>query len=277
MACNNYVPKFQDQINPNDPLGGSNCTCYSGAMAGDYDTCGKKVPTGKRVRELTGDKTGGTTLAQVDYALRKGWDIDLDTRTGSNKMTWEAFEKAINSGRGAILQGSYSVIKNTMYSGSKTFSGNHAIYVPPTWKAMDPLCDGRRAGIYKYKGDVYPKSLLKRFAGTLDLNGKGRILGIGYVWCSLTRDNTSIVTYEATIKPKAGNKTRMFYQYHVNSEGIITHRTKRYTKGFTHKVTAPRLYKADSGEPYKTKSLVKILTGTTRKGWYINAGWADEV
>jgi hypothetical protein len=139
---------------------------------------------------------------------------------------------------------------------------------------MDPLCDGRRAGIYKYHGEVYPKDLIKKFAGMLMLDArKNRRLGIGYVWCSLTRDNTAV--YKATVKPKTGEKTRMFYQYIVK-DGIIVDRIARYTTGFTHTVTAPKLYSA-TGQPYKNKSLVKILTGTTRKGWYINAGWSYEV
>ncbi len=275
MACNNHLPRFQDQINSYDPLGGLNCTCYSGAMAGDYDTCGAKVPTGKRVRELTGDKIGGTTLPQVDAALRKGWGIDLDTRIGSSRLTWDQFAAKINAGRGAIVQGSYKAIHGTKYMGDRNFTGNHAIFVPPGWGAMDPLCDGRRAGIYKYHGEAYPKDLLKKFAGMLMLDARyGRRLGIGYVWCSLTKDQRSI--WKATIKPKTGDSTRMFYQYHV-SDGKITGRTKRYTTGFTHTVTSPRLYQAVASEPYNSKSLVKILTGTTRKGWYINAGWAKEI
>lgn len=274
MACNNYVPRFQDQINPNDSMGGLSCTCYSAAMAGDNDTCGAKVPTGKRVRQLTGDTVGGTTLAQVDYALNKGWGINLDTRVGSNKLTWAQFEAKLAAGRGAIVQGSYSVFHNTKWAASRTFVGNHAIYVPHTWKAMDPLADGRYSGCYKYHGEVYPKDLIKKFAGLLMLDAKKRkTVGIGYVWCSLTRDVTA--TYKATIKPKTGETTRMFYQYHV-TDGIITSREARYTTGFTHTVTAPKLFIADSGEPYKSKSLVKILTGTTRKGWYINAGWSYE-
>lgn len=274
MACNNYLPRFQDQINPNDPLGSTSCTCYSGAMAADYDTCGGKVPTGKEVRKMTGDTSGGTSLPQVDYALRKGWGVDLDTRIGSARLTWDQFAAKIDAGHGAILQGSYLAIHNTKYEGDKNFIGNHAIFVPPGWGVMDPLCDGRRTGIYKYHGEAYPKDLLKRFAGLLMLDEKKkRRLGEGLVWCSLTRDNTSI--WRASVQPKKDEKTRMFYQYIIKN-GIIVDRIARYTTGFTHTVTPPKLYRADSSQTYKNKSLVKILTGTSRKGWYINAGWAKE-
>jgi len=272
MACGNYVPTFQDQINTTDPLGSASCTCYAGAMAGAYHTCGAKVPTGKRVRELTGDRVGGTTLLQVDDALRRGWGIDLDTRIGSSKLTWPQFVAKIDSGRGAILQGSYSVIHGTRFQGDINFTGNHAIYVPPTWKVMDPLCDGRRPGVYKYNGEVYPKDLIRRFAGTLELS-PGRRLGMGYVWCSLTRDNT--LSYYASIRPEGDGRYK-FYRYYVDASGIITGRKVDSTAGFGAKCTAPRTYKAKRGLAFSYKSLVKLTEGS-RAGWYIESRWADEV
>ncbi len=274
MVCNNYKPVFQDQINSYDPLGSLNCTCYSGAMAGDYHTCGGKRPTGKRVRELTGDRSGGTTLPQVDYALNKGWAINLDTRIGSARLTWSEFEAKINSGRAAILQGSYKVIAPTRFSGSPTFTGNHALLVLPNWIAMDPLCDGRRPGIYKYHGEAYPKDLLKRFAGELVLNTRyGTKLGYGRVWCSLTRDNTE--AWKCSIHPLDGQDTRVFATYFVNSEGVIYKRGSKRTGGFTATCTPPRYYRAKSGLGYAGKSLVRITSGFL-KDTYISSGYARE-
>lgn len=273
MACTNYLPKFQDQINAGDPMGGSNCTCYSGAMAGDYDSCGKKVPTGKKVRELTGDKIGGTTLVQVDYALNLGYDINLDTRIGSSRLTWAQFVKEIDSGKGAILQGSYQAIYNTKFAGDPNFRGNHAIFVPPGWGVMDPLCDGRRTSVYKYHGEVYPQEILKRFAGLLELDPKKHTrLGIGYVWCSLTRDNQ--VRYNAKVPPKT------FYRYLV-VDGKIVRRVRNTTRvGFSDACTPPKTLAVQKGsalyKEIKSKRLVKLLEGH-RKGWYITASWAKEV
>jgi hypothetical protein len=231
------------------------------------------VPTGKKVRELTGDTTGGTTLLQIDYALRKGYGIDLDTRIGSSKLTWDAFAAKIDKGYGAILQGSYSVIHGTKYAGDKTFRGNHAIFVPPGWGAMDPLCDGRRPGIYRYHGEAYPRALLKSFAGKLVLvPSSNRVVGVGYVWCALTRDKT--IVYVARIAPKPGKKTRKYYRYYV-VDGIITKRVAYYTTGFSANTKAPRTYKAKASLSFKSKRLARIITGP-RAGWYINAVWIKE-
>lgn len=275
MACTGYKPRFQDQINPYDPLGGLNCTTYSGAMAGDYHTCGAKVPTGKRVRELTGDRSGGTTLTQVDYALRRGWNIDLDTRIGSARLTWSQFEDKIDAGRAAILQGSYRVIRPTRFTGSTTFTGNHAILVLPGWVVMDPLCDGRRPGIYKYHGEVYPKELLKRFAGDLVLTpSTGRRLGFGLTWASFTRDNT--VSYKVIIRPKPPATKKAFTHYIVK-DGIIQGRVGAVTGGFEQPCTAPRIYKAKAGLGYTSKSLVKVTNRESRYyGWYFTTGYAYE-
>jgi len=267
MVCNSYIPKFQDQINSYDYLGSLSCTCYSGAMAGDYHTCGAKKPTGKAVRYYTGDRIGGTSLPQVDYALNRGWGINLDTRIGSSRLTWSQFVNAINSGRGAILQGSYRAIHGTKFAGDLNFTGNHAVFVPPGWKVMDPLCDGRRAGIYKYHGEVYPRDMLRRFAGYLELSPGGPRAGLGYAWCSLTRDNK--ITYKARVPEGT------FTKYHV-VDGIITVKRVYETGGFSAMCTAPRLYPARDGLGFANRSLVKLTTGG-REGAYISSKWSKEI
>lgn len=273
MPCNNYTPRFQDQINSYDPLGPQNCTCYSGAMAGEYHTCGAKKPTGKRVRELTGDTRGGTTLIQVDAALYRGWGIDLDTRIGSQKLTWDQFEAKINAGRGAILQGSYAVIQGTRFQGDANFTGNHAVYVPPTWAVMDPLCDGRRPGIYRYHGERYPKDLLRRFAGTLELS-PGNRLGIGWVWCSLTKDNTVKWVFE--LRPEGSARYRAFRRYFISDQGKIYKHTVERTAGFSATCSSPRTYQAAERLDYNYKRLVRLTSGS-RAGWYVSAEYADSI
>lgn len=271
MACNGYLPTFQKQLNSADPLGSANCTAYSGGMAGDYHTCGAKKPAGKRVRELTGDYVGGTTLIQIDAALNKGWGIDLETRIGGYRLTWTEFANKIASGRGAILQGGYSAIQYTKYSGSRTFGGNHAIFVPPRWKVADPLCDGRREEIYKYHGEQYPASLLEEFAGRLILDPvTGRKLGRGYVWASLTRDNTSntILSWKVVV-PKG-----TFIRYKL-ANGIIVGYEKYKTGGFSAGSSRPKIYKA-KGQTFSSRTLVMIKTGAYQ-GWFIGARYAQEI
>jgi hypothetical protein len=266
MTCTGYLPVFQPQLQSGYALGGLSCTCFAGAMAGQYDTCGAKLPTGRQVRYLTGDTDGGTTLLQVDAALRKGYGIDLDTRIGTAALTWAQFSAYINAGRGAVLQGGYAPINDSRFQGSETFRGNHAIAVFPGWVAMDPLADGRRPGIYKYHGEAYPESLLRAFASQLDL-GNGSKSGMR-VWCGLTRDNAT--TWKAGIHPTT--RTR-FWVYTIH-DGVITGRTVDATAGFSANCTPPRAYRWP-GSSVVSKSLVQLTSGS-RRDRYIESRYAKE-
>ena len=265
-----YLPAFQKQLN-GTALGSVSCTCYAGAMVGDYHTIGAKVPTGNAVRILTGDKTGGTTLEQVDAALRKGWAIDLDSRVGSEAVSWDYFRAQINRGKAAILQLGYRPIRDSRFRGSETFAGNHAIGVMPGWIGMDPLADGRRSGIYKYHGEAYPEALLKLAASQLEVV-PGRLAGPN-VWAAFSRDNTT--TWKATVKPTPPATTYPIYFYTV-AGGLITGRSVKRTAGINAACTAPRLYRAAAGVPIPAKSLVQLTEGV-HKGVYIQATFATEV
>ena len=186
MGCPGYLPHFVKQLD-GSAYAGSNCTCASAAMAADDDSCGSKTVTPSVVRLWTGDTSGGTNLSEVDDALRTHLAIDLDTQY---RYPWSSFMKRLQGGAGAILQGWYAPIRDSRFSGSETFGGNHAIFVNPGLIAMDPLADGRRPGIYKYHGEAYPEALLRSFAGKLNI-GAGRYvpLGDGLVYASFTRNN----------------------------------------------------------------------------------------
>lgn len=274
MACNGYVPPFQRQLNPGDPYGPLNCTCYSGAMAASYHTCGDKYITGERVRTLTGDTSGGTTLVQVDYALNK-IGINIETHVGSNRLTWNQFTYMLNSGRGAIVQGGYNAIRDTRFSGSETFGGNHAMYVNPGWIGMDPLCDGRRPGIYKYHREKYPPWLIKTFASQLVLNpSTNRKLGYGYVWAAFTKDNWATVptpSYQWKVHVPAGT----FIRYYSN-DGIIYKYTKHKTGGFSAYCGEPRTFPAKRALPFDSRTCVYIKSGAY-KGWLIGSRYAKEI
>ena len=273
MACNGFKPLFQDQINSYDPMGGYNCTCYSGAMAAEYHTCGSTFVTGRRVRELTGDTSGGTTLVQVDWALNKK-GVDLQTYVGSNRLTWDQFVAKLRSGRGAIVQGGYNAIYKTQYTGSLTFTGNHAIYVNPGWIGMDPLADGRYAGIYKYHGAQYPASLIKAFAGQLNLGG--RRLGSGLVWCSFTRDNWATTTAPTTpYRYKVHVPAGTFIRYYTKN-GVIYKYTKHRTGGFSAYCAAPKTFPATSAMPFDSRTCSFILSGAYR-GWLVGSRYVKEI
>lgn len=273
-----YYPRFQRQLNPGDPLGGFNCTCYSGAMAADYHTLGRKVPTGEAVRNRTGDRSGGTTLPQVDYSLNSGWSVNLDTRIGSAKLTWNQFTARINAGQSAILQGSYSAIFRTRFSGSNTFTGNHAILVCPHWVTLDPLCDGRYPWIYKYHQEPYPPYLLKDFAGKLLLNpSTNRRVGYGYVWAAFTKDNMAAAPPPGKWDYKVSVPAGVFLRYYTTN-GRITKYTKHKTGGFSAYSSSPQIYPAHTkaGLPFKARTLVRLKSGRY-EGWLIGSRYAHEI
>lgn len=262
-VCPGYLPPFQKQLD-GTALGGSNCTCASAAMAAADDTCGVKHPTSSQVRGWTADTSGGTNLAQVDQALRTFAGVDLDVRY---RLPWFEFIRRVNGGAGAILQGWYKPIRDSRFRGSESFAGNHAIYVNPGLVAMDPLADGRRAGIYKYVGEAYPERLLRDFAGGLNIGGSTyRALGDGLCYAAFTRDNEP--AYKAVVR--AGT-----YGVYNVVNGVIQPPGARVatTGGFSATCTAPRLY---SWAGHTSQSLVRLTSGS-HSGQYIRSSWAKEV
>lgn len=267
MVCSGYIPRFKKQLD-GTTYAGLNCTCASAAMAADYDSCGKIQIYPYQVRRWTGDTSGGTTLAQVDKALNTYESVDLEVYY---KLAWTDFVAKINAGRGAILQGWYAPIRDSRFRGSETFGGNHAIFIPPGWGAMDPLADGRRTGIYKYHGEAYPLSLLRDFAGRLNLSTTGySALGLGLVYAAFTRDNSA--AYKFSIHPTPPATSIAYFQYTVVN-GVITGRVRKYTGGFSAACTPPKLYNWPGKGNY---SLVKITSGAYA-GRYLPAQYAKEV
>ena len=230
------TPTFQPQ-NPainGYSRGWQSCTCYAGAMAAAFDRQVKFLMSGEALRRKTGDTAGGTNLAQVDNALIAGWRVNLDV---VYRMTWANFAKKINAGAGAVLQLWYAPIADSKFDAGNGFRANHAIFVPPTWRAMDPLADGRRSGVYKYHGEVYPQSLLRNAAGKLNLAVTGyRPLGTGLVYAAFTRDN--VHTY--ALRFDGGER---FWVYTLGSTGKITGRsTRRFTQDTSAPCSPPRRY-----------------------------------
>jgi hypothetical protein len=275
-----YFPRFQDQINPFDPLGGLNCTTYAAGMAADYDSLGTVRPSGRQVRNLcrnsdgSPDRTGGTTLPQIDEALRNGWGIDLDVRISTNRVTWDAFVKRINAGQGAVLQGGYSAIHGTRFSGDEDFEANHAMFIPPQFRAMDSLCDGRRPGIYKFNGEPYPIDLLRRFAGALDIRARSsdplKRLGVGYAWAAFTHDRVTAPPKYRAVFPKGTT----FWLYTLDASGTrILSRREQTTGGFSADCEGPRWY------PWLGHDLTRLvyLTEGARKGFGVHTKYADEI
>jgi len=274
MACPGYQPAYGVGQLDGSTYEGLNCTCWSAGKAADDDSCGAKKPSSSSIRIWTGDKSGGTNLAQVDDALRTHVGIDLDTRY---RYPWAEFTRRVQGGASAILQGWYAVIRDSPYSGSETFGGNHAVLVTPGLVVMDPLADGRRAGIYRYHGEQYPESLLRTFAARLNVGGSTyKPLGDGLVYAAFSRDNEPDV-YRCSIHPAPGTKgypNYRYYNYFAVANGVITGLPKvGRTAGFSANCTAPRLYRWPG---HSSQSLVRITSGSVA-GRYVRSSWAKGV
>jgi hypothetical protein len=265
------IPAFQAQ-NPaisGYSLGWSSCTAFAAAMAASYDRKVQKLCTGAQVRRLTGDTTGGLTLAQVDAALLEGWNVNLNT---TYRLSWDKFAANIDAGRGAILQLWYAPIADSRFDAGNGFRKNHAVFVPPGWGAMDPLADGRNVGVYKYRNEPYPRSMLREAAGLLNLSTSGfSPLGTGLVYASFTRDNEP--AYTAIVRPVPPATRKTYFRY-VVTDGVIKERVEARTGGFQASCIAPRLYRW----PAKSRSVSLVrLTSGAHSGDFISSTYATEV
>ncbi len=243
-----YTPANQGQLSSNDPLGGLSCVAYSASFAISDATNGRLHPTGAEVRKWTGDKSGGLELSQVDRAVSKMLSLDFDTEVFSASE----FYGHLASGYGGILIGGYRPIEASRFSGQRGFTGNHAIYVPPGLKVMDPLADGRH-GLYTYHGEAYPQSLIDSFAAALRL-GNGTLAGANHF-------EASLIHLEAAPIPARTYKLIMgagaFFIYEVSGRTILR-RSPHHTGGFSGRCTPPARY---TWPGHGTYLLVRMLSG----------------
>lgn len=247
-----WTPINQGQITSGDIEGAISCVAYSFAYAVSDATNGRIHPTGNTIRDWTGDHLGGLELDQCDYAVFRNTGINFQTGV----YTAGQFYGMLASGYGAVLLGGYKPIGATRFDGSPGFIGNHAVYVPPGLKVMDPLADGRRAGVYLYHGEAYPTSLINAYAAALRL-GNGSVAGPQHFEASFVHlEPSGIPAKQYQLSITAGH----WWQYEVvNSARLITGRERKNTGGFSGRCTAPARYNWPQVGPYQ---LVRMLTGS---------------
>ena len=126
-----YRPPFIKQLD-GSRYAGFNCTVAASCMAAVRHRRGSNppgtapwYPYPRWVRAAMGDTVGGTNLAQNRNIFYSKYGIAF---TIKYRQYWSGFRSYIKSGRGAVLQGGYDVVRLTKYSGSSTFYGNHAVY-----------------------------------------------------------------------------------------------------------------------------------------------------
>lgn len=199
-----YDPELQAQ-NPAISgyyLGWVSCTAYGVAMGiDDFTATGRRV-TGRRVRELTGDLSGGLTLPQGAAAAAK-LGVRVAVRVGSNVISPKAALLLLaESDRPFGLQGNTSaLIRAKGLTGQALRSTgvgvNHYVHVSRLIGVrmtstgitadgalvFDSAADGREAGFGRAaKGpDWWPWSTVLAFAAALHPWGESdpRVLGSG--------------------------------------------------------------------------------------------------
>lgn len=264
-----YEPRFQAQ-NPeisHYALGWSSCTAFSMAMAIDFATSGRTVPTGGQVRGLTHDSVGGLTLLQVDAVALDDYGVNFAT---IYRLPWPEYVARRNAAGGALLAGGYGPIADSRFDAGGGFRQNHCIF-DQVAKTKDTLADGRRAGIYRYRAEPYPDGLLRLFGGHLDL-GSGNLLGNGLVYASFPPRPGR--TWLATIRPIRPARSRTFIRYFVTGGVIQLHHEVRSTRGLQVACSAPRMHATPGGRQI---SLVQVLSPGAMYGWWLNSLFAKEV
>ncbi len=148
------------------------CLWASGAMLIDKWTNGETTVGRERLRRLSGDLRGGSTLADLSRAFAR---LDLDLRRspgGGDAVTWSALLNRLAAGGGAVLLGDQHHMPRYFGRWDRKFwartgkGDDHAVYVegynPRTglvW-LMDPLAP---AG---WPGEWVRAATLRRFAWT---------------------------------------------------------------------------------------------------------------
>lgn len=180
---------------------GQNCGVSVDAMSAERATLGRLRLSGADIRERLNDHDGGTNLTQSKAVLaRYGVRLDLDQPGPFWKL-----EAAIREGRGANTAMYYAPVRDTEFSGSETFGGNHRIWVSEgrgwfqdgrgRWHAeeyhvFDPLADARRKGIADGP-DWWPRNLLMRSCWRLNVASPGDnylALPEGWAYFGLVKD-----------------------------------------------------------------------------------------
>lgn len=122
-------PENQQQLRERI-TGRFDCTAYAAGDAGDADTKGRLVYTGRQVRLATDEPTPdpsspGLNLRQVDEALYRlsHGAINLDTQWGA---PWSRVTSFLTAGKWAEIAIIRSVLVDAGFGGGNRFAGGHA-------------------------------------------------------------------------------------------------------------------------------------------------------
>ena len=128
----------------------SNCLMAAAAVGLDYHTLGTKTSTGKKMRQLSGDSSGGTNSDEIQRAWERGYDEHAIIRDG---QPWEKVIGDLKEGRLVMLQWWAATVGEVCISGSGAYG--HGVTVAPEsrrvdgrteWLVADPWCKPARWG-----------------------------------------------------------------------------------------------------------------------------------
>lgn len=267
-------PEETWQLQNGDQYGGSNCSAWSMSALINKVTQGRKNPGGARIRQLTDEPipdkgSPGLTIPQVADVAETYFGVHIDERIGWRSLTWDEYEAERINGKPALIQVEYFPIAQTEYDAGGGFTGNHMLFEDQSF-TYDPLADGRRAGIHRWDGRLYPRALMRQAAGRLVIryDAKGHAVsrvGDGRVWCAFGADQAD--PYRLDI-PKART---------VNAYRIVNGRITGVDPVKTTKTTArcdpPRVVRW----PGKGARYVVLARSGPLKGRYVHAHHAVEV
>jgi hypothetical protein len=260
-------PAYRSQFKPLTGWSPYDCGPATAAMALDRDTLGQERTDHVRVRTLTNDRSGGTTLEQLDIALRVGWPgrDHLDVRP---RIAFDDAVAMTRRGQAGIWTVNYGVLADAGLDGSPGFRGSHFILISEIsgQRALkyDPTCDRRRTGIPQ-DPTWMGLDTLRRAAGLLLVDpDTGTRLGLGSAQVAFTRDTEP--DYLVAVKGD-------FWRYIVNRDGLIVEHYTHHSGGLSAKVAAPRLMRWVSTSSQNPRSLVQVQQpGSPINGWYLQPG-----
>lgn len=162
-----YRPAF---VTETDTRPWIDCMWASAAMLLDKWTNGDVRVSHGRLRNLSGDHGGGSSLAELQVAFRRlGFQVAL-TPGGGSRLTWGGLLARLRRGAGAVVLGDDSDLPRWYGRWDRAFwkkkgtDDNHAIYVERyqpsrgrVW-VMDPLARG------SWRGEWMSIGALRRFA-----------------------------------------------------------------------------------------------------------------
>jgi hypothetical protein len=162
-----YRPAF---VTETDVRPWKDCLWASGAMLLDKWTNGARIVSHQRLRQLSGDASGGSDLADLADAYARVGIALRYSPDGGDRITWSSLLRRLSNGAGAILLGDDSKLPrwygrwDYRFWKGKARTTNHAVYIERYDRAhgrvwlMDPLAP---AG---WGGEWISVSSLQRYA-----------------------------------------------------------------------------------------------------------------